>query len=109
MAVLMPNMQITAQVRSHQWARDARGVPMPTAADTITTRGPFPASMLEQADQSWKCRLDPRFHPLRQGDSLTDGARTWTITSDPNYSRHPINPATDSITCTAVLDVPEVP
>lgn len=109
MAVTLANTRLTARVRSHDWVRDARGTPVPSAADTITERGPFPCAMLEQASQEWNGRLDPRMNPLRQGDELTDGVRVWTITSVPIFHQVPGCSAVDNIEVKASLNDPVTP
>lgn len=109
MAVTLPNMRLTARVRSHDWQRDARGVPMPTSADAITERGPFPCQLLEGEGGTWDCHIDPRMHPLRQGDELTDGTRVWTLTTAPILHQVPRCSAVDNIVAKAVLNDPVTP
>ncbi len=110
MAVMLPNAQITAHVRSHAWTRDAHGTPVPTGTDTITARGPFPCNLVRKdGGEAWACRLDPRMDPLRPGDELTDGDRVWTIGPGVTFHEIPGCSYIDYIEATAVLNVPEVP
>lgn len=109
MAVVLPNAQVTAKVRSHEWARDAHGTPMPSAQDTIETRGPFPCNLTRQADESYACRLDPRMWPLRQGDELTDDqGRVFTVGPNPILHQIPGCAYIDHIEAKAVLNDPPV-
>ena len=109
MAVVLATHSVTATAREHAWRRDARGVPVPTGEDDLTVRGPFPATVLEQADGTWECKLDPRLGPLRQSDELTDDTTVWTITDVPILKAIPGVPTLDFIACNATRNVPVVP
>ncbi|HEY1177011.1 MAG TPA: hypothetical protein VGF17_12710 [Phytomonospora sp.] len=111
MPVLLADRQLTAQVRSHPQARDARGVPMPSAADTLTSRGPYPGAAKEQPDTSWRLRLDERCWPLRGGDQITDGTLTWVVSYNPEPKLHQVPgvPDVDYVEVVATLDPPRVP
>ena len=111
MAVTLPNILLRAKKRSHEWVRDARGVPMPSAQDTITETPTYPCSALEKGE-AWEMRLDPRMDPLRQGDELVeyaDDPRVWTITSVPIFHKNPYSSAVDHVAATAVLNDPVTP
>lgn len=111
MAVTLPNILLRALVRSHEWKRDARGVPYPSADDTITETASYPCAVHEKGEV-WEVRLDPRMDPLRQGDELVEYAdepRVWTITGVPIFHRIPYSSAVDHIAATAVLNDPVTP
>lgn len=109
MAVLLPNCELTALVLPHPWPRDARGVPKPPSPDDAEARGPFPGAAAENPDGSWVLRVDIRCAPLRAGDRLTDGERTWVVSGAPAEHRVPGVPDVDHIGVTATLDPPKVP
>ncbi|MDV6291270.1 hypothetical protein R2F25_38310 [Streptomyces sp. UP1A-1] len=72
-------------------------------------RGTWPGSVLEQPDESWSIRLDPRAWPVREGDTITDETgRSWTLTSTRNHAV-PGCPDVDYVQATATLNPPEVP
>lgn len=106
MVVVLANCQLSAVVRAHPLARDKRKTPVPSTDDEVETRGPFPGSALEQADGTWKLRLDMRCGPLRQGDKATDGTRTWVANADPIAHQVPGAPDVDYISMVATLDPP---
>lgn len=109
MAVMLPNAQVTARVRSHEWVRDAHGTPVPSAQDDVSERGPFPCNLTEQSDKSFKCRLDPRMWPLRQGDELEDEhGRVLTVGPDPIFHQVPGCSHVDFIEATATPNDPPV-
>ncbi|MFE1270638.1 hypothetical protein [Streptomyces sp. NPDC058758] len=109
MAVLLPDRDLTAYVLPHPWARDAHGTPVPPPPGTPPTpSGTWPGAAVEQIDGSWTLRVDPRAWPLRAGDVLGDGTRTWTVTTAllkkvPGYG------AADYIAVVATLNPPETP
>ncbi|KIF04147.1 hypothetical protein PL81_20245 [Streptomyces sp. RSD-27] len=109
MAVLLPDRTLTAYVLAHPWGRDAHGVPVPPPPDARPTpRGTWPGAATEQADGSWTLRVSPAAWPLKPGDLLGDGTRTWTIVSAllkkvPGYG------AADYVAVVASLNPPEVP
>lgn len=110
MAVVLPNAQVTARVRSHEWERDARGVPLPTGRDTITVRGPYPGNITKAEGATYACRLDPRMNPLRIGDELeTADGDVFTITEDPVFHKHAYGLSLiDFIEASATKNDPEV-
>lgn len=109
MAVMLPNAQVTAHVRSHEWTRDAHGTPVPSGADTVTDRGPYPCNLTRQPDESYACRLDPRMWPIRQGDELTDDkGRKFTVGPDPILHEIPGCSYIDYVEAKAVLNDPPV-
>ncbi|MGA5135232.1 hypothetical protein ACPCTO_36195 [Streptomyces olivoreticuli] len=59
-------------------------------------------------DGSWTLRVDPRAGPLKPGDVLADGTRTWTISSA-LLKEVPGCGAADYIAVTAALNPPEAP
>lgn len=110
MAVVLADRALTVVVRSHPWERDARGVPMPTGNDTLTTRGPWPGAAEENADQTWVLRVDPRAWPVRAGDTITDDqGHTFVVYGEPKLHQIPGFPAVDYIETQATLNPPEVP
>lgn len=108
MAVILPNCALTVTKRAHPWVRDARGTPVPSADDTTTSSGPYPGAAEEQPDQTWALRVDPRCHPVRAGDTITDGTRTWVATGFPHLNAVPGVPDVDFIACSATLEPPQV-
>lgn len=108
MVVVLANCDLTALVRAHPYLRDARGTPIPDPNATTTERGPRPGSALEQADRTWKLRLDMDLWPVRAGDKITDGVRVWVINADPIPHQIPGVPDVDYVAATATLDPPKV-
>lgn len=109
MAVVLSNCQLQVEAREHPEERDARGTPVPSDTDTITVRGPFPGSALQQPDGSWSLRLDPQCWPVRAGDKVTDGTRVWFANPDPRLHQVPGIPDVDYVQVAATLDPPLVP
>ena len=109
MAVLLADRSLTVRAKTHPWARDARGVPMPAAEPVVEERGPHPGAAVEQADLSWALRLDPAVWPLRAGDEVTDGTLTWVVAGEPKLHQVPGVTAVDHIEATGQLDPPRVP
>uniref|UniRef100_UPI003F496B75 hypothetical protein n=1 Tax=Streptomyces sp. CA-136453 TaxID=3240050 RepID=UPI003F496B75 len=109
MAVLLPDRLLTAYVLSHPWTRDKLGAPVPPPPGVRPApRGTWPGAAAEQIDGSWTLRADPAAWPLKAGDVLTDGVRSWTVATAllkkvPGYG------AADYIAVTATLNPPEVP
>lgn len=110
MAVVLSNARLSVEARSHAFARDARGTPVPTDADTITVRGPFPGAVKEQPDGSYSLRLDPRCWPVRAGDKIvaTDG-RVWYAAPDPILHQVPLVSDVDYVKVLGTIDPPRVP
>lgn len=108
MAVILSNCDLAVVARAHPAARDEHGVPVLSDAGAVT-RGPFPGAAKEQVDQgTWGLRLDPRCWPVRPGDTVTDGSRSWTVQTA-LQSDIPGYDAVDYVAVTAVLEPPEVP
>lgn len=109
MAVLLPNITATTKVRPHPAPRDAHG--RPVLGGPVVNRGPFPGGVKEQPGGTgvWSIRLDPRVWPVRAGDTVTDGTRSWVLTGDPMLHTLPGNDLADYVAATGVLDPPEVP
>ncbi|MEU5978432.1 hypothetical protein [Streptomyces sp. NPDC047315] len=110
MAVVLPNAMLTVYVLAHPWARDANGVPVPpNPGQKPTPRGTWPGAVLEQPDGSWTVRLDPQAWPVKEGDTVSDGAgRSWTLTSSRLHAV-PGCPDVDYVQGAATLNPPEVP
>lgn len=116
MAVLLPHLQLTARVRAHPFARDEWGAPV-APAEPAVERGPYPCAGRETPAAEvgltgeparWSFRLDPAMWPLEPGDEITDGARTWVISSA-SLSAVPGVPDVDHVVVTAQLDPLKVP
>lgn len=108
MAVLLPDRQLTAYVLAHPWSRDAHGVPVaPPPSARPAARGTWPGAAAEQADGSWTLRVDPAAWPLKPGDVLGDGTRTWTV-STALLKKVPRHSDADYIAVAAALNPPEV-
>ncbi len=108
MAVVLSDRQLTAYVLTHPWVRDSHGVPVPPPPDSRpAARGTWPGAALEQSDGTWTLRADPAAWPLREGDVLGDGTRTWTVATA-LLKRVPGCGAADYIAVTATLNPPEV-
>jgi hypothetical protein len=113
-SVVLPNAHLTALVLERPWLRDAQGVAYPGSA-RAQTRGPWPGAvhstqtgpLPDDQPPTWSARVDPRAWPLRAGDKLTDGARTWVIVTA-RLVQVPGVSAADWITCQCTLDPPEV-
>ncbi|MEU3499245.1 hypothetical protein ABZ726_00205 [Streptomyces hundungensis] len=109
MAVVLADRTLTAYVLAHPWTRDALGTPVPPPPGARPApRGSWPGAATQQADGSWTLRVDPAAWPMKPGDILGDGVRTWTVTtallkSVPGYG------AADYIAVTATLNPPETP
>lgn len=103
MPVLIPNVTLTVRVRVHPDAKDARGVPVQSTLSQ-TVRGPLPGAIAEQADLSWTFRLDPSLGPVRAGDVISDGARSWVLTGNPRAFLLPGYSDADYIGGTCTLD-----
>lgn len=109
MAVVLADRTVTVIKRAHPEQRDARGTPLPTAQDALTTVGPLPAAAARQPDMSWKLRIDPRAWPMRKGDQITDDqGNTWYAREEPEYHPNPISSAADCIQVVGMLDPPLV-
>lgn len=108
MSVLLPDLSLTVNHRSHPFVRDAYNSPVPGAVTTSST-GPFPGRAREDAtDNVWSIALDTRHDPVEPGDEVTDGSRVWTVT----FARiHYVtgHPDADYIEATGTLNPPEVP
>lgn len=108
MSVLLAHLNLRVTRREHMWGRDAHGVPVPTGA-TETTTAYYPGAAAEQdADNTWRLRLDPRLWPVRDGDKVDDGTRTWVVTQA-RLHEVPGHTDVDHIGVTARLDPPLVP
>lgn len=110
MVVVLANAQLRVEARSHDFVRDARGAPVASDADTITTRGPFPGAVKEQPDGTYTIRLDPRCWPVRAGDAIvaSDG-RIWYAAPDPRKQEVPGVPDVDYVQLVGTIDPPRVP
>ncbi|RLU86264.1 hypothetical protein CTZ27_25130 [Streptomyces griseocarneus] len=107
MPVLLPDRDLTAYVLAHPWTRDAHGTPVPPPPDTRPApTGTWAGAAAEQMDGTWTLRVDPRSWPLKSGDLLSDGTRTWTVDSA-LLKKVPGCGAADYIAVTAVLNPPE--
>jgi hypothetical protein len=110
MPVLIPNCQLVAHARKHPLEeRDAHGVPVPTSADEVEYRGPYP-SRADETEEGWKLSLDPATYPLRAGDLVTEdgGTRSWTLAADPITHFVPGYPQADFVEARATLNPPRV-
>lgn len=78
MAVVLSDGNYAVRKRTHEWARDQHGTPLPSALGASV--GPWPGCVTEQPDGTWTIRLDPAAWRVRPGD-LVDGpaGRTWLI------------------------------
>ena len=108
MAVLLPNASLTLLVRDHPFpTRDAHGVPVATVA-IEETRGPLPGATLERAVNDWVLRLAPEMWPVKAGDEVSDGERTWVV-SAASLHRVPGHPDADYVSVVGALNPPDVP
>jgi len=107
MAVVMPNCSLSAIVRSHPYARDARGRAVPTDGDGTVARGPFPGYAAENSDGSWRIRGAAELWPLQVGDAVTDGTRVWAI-AQVRLIEVPGAPDVDSVSIIGTLEPPKV-
>ncbi|MEU7228929.1 hypothetical protein [Streptomyces chrestomyceticus] len=109
MAVVLPDRHLTVYVLAHPWGRDAHGVPVPPPPGARPEpRGTWPGAANEQADGSWTLRADPAAWPMKPGDVLSDGTRTWTVVTA-LLKRVPGFGAADYVAIVATLNPPEVP
>lgn len=108
MSVLLADLSLSVNHRSHPFTRDGHGSPVPGVGTTSST-GPFPGRARENAtDNVWDIALDTRHDPVEAGDEVTDGDRVWTVT----YARiHYVtgHPQADHIEARGTLNPPEVP
>lgn len=111
MPVVLSNCELAVHAREHPFERDERGYPVPSPSDAVTVRGPFPGAAKEQPDRSFKLRLDERCWPVRGGDLITDGERTWYAAYQPEPRLHEVPgiPDVDYVEVVATLDPPRVP
>lgn len=108
MSVLLADLSLTVNHRSHPFVRDEHGSPVP-GVSTTTSTGPYLGRGRENpVDNVWDMAVDTRHGPVEPGDEITDGSRVWTVT----YARiHYVvgHPDTDYIEVKATLNPPEVP
>src|SRR5690349_10442270 len=109
MAVRLADRALTVVKRAHPWVRDGRGVPMPTAADDLTTVDPTPGAAAVNPDGTWTLRVDPAAWELRAGDQISDDqGNEWVVTGVPVLNALPGGTgAIDFIACTATLEPPK--
>lgn len=107
MVVILADGAYRVAKRSHPWALDQHGVSAPAALGAYGAARAGAAHA--QPGQDWKLRLDPAEWPVRAGDRVTDGARTWTVTGTPTRIAHPADGAVDYVSAFAALDPPQVP
>ncbi|MCX5070822.1 hypothetical protein OOJ91_33800 [Micromonospora lupini] len=108
MAVQLADGFYLVRRRPHPAARDAHGIPIPGADDTVTDL--VDGAAVEQPDGSWKLRLDPAVWPVHSGDTVGKPAEdlTWTVTGEPRLHMVPGVPDVDFIDVQAVAVPPEV-
>lgn len=107
MAVVLAHLTLSVTRKAHAWARDAHGVPIPTGAAETTTAA-YPGAAREvTADNTWELRLDPQLWPVYDGDTVSDGSRTWVVTHA-RLASVPGHPDVDHVAVTARLDPPRV-
>lgn len=110
MAVVLADRVLTVTVRSHPWTRDAMGTPVPTVADVLDVRGPWPGAAQENPDLSWSLRVDARAWPVRAGDQISDDqGHVWVASGSPKLHMVPGVPDVDFIEVQGTLDPPKVP
>lgn len=107
MTVLLPTCALTVRVLPHPEVRDAMGAPV-APADTADVRGPWPGAAHEQQDGTFTLRVDPRAWRINPGDRITDGLRTWVV-STALLASVPDVPDVDYIAVTASLEPPRAP
>lgn len=107
MAVVLPNADLTVRVRTHPWVRDTHGHPV-APAEPAAVRGPWPGAASDRQDGTWSLRVDPQAWPVEEGDEVTDGNRTWVVSSR-RLNTLPGYPDVDYIGITATLNPPQVP
>lgn len=109
MVVVLADRELTVERRSHPWVRDAHGVPVPSGADTVTVKGPYPGAAAENADLSWALRVDARCWPVAAGDRVTDDrGNVWVLSGDPKLHMVPGVPDVDFVAATGTLEPPKV-
>lgn len=108
MAVILPNASLRVASRSHPYARDTHGTPVPGSLGA--TRGPHPGSAIETTDGgTWSLRLDPLLDPVAKGDVVSDAdGRSWNVLAA-RLVEIPGYPNVDYIAVTGELMPPEVP
>ena len=107
-AVILADGSYSVRHRTHPATRNADGLPvLATPAGPV---GPWPGAAHEIPGfaNNWSFRLDPRVWPLREGDLIIGGGRTWTVETRPALFINQAAPDVDYVSCNGTLTPEEI-